>query len=49
LEQKVTALGGVMTVATAAGRGFRLQATLPLTVDLLLQPQPAGQKGEPND
>ena len=49
LEQKVTALGGVMTVATAAGRGFRLQATLPLTVDLLLQPQPAGQKGDPND
>lgn len=38
LEQKVTALGGVLTVVTEAGRGFRLQATLPLTVDLLWQP-----------
>lgn len=50
LEQKVTALGGVLTVATGAGSGFRLQATLPLTVDLLSPPQPVtGQKGATDD
>jgi len=50
LEQKVTALGGVMTVATGAGSGFRLQATLPLTVDLLWQPKLAtGKKGATDD
>lgn len=35
LEQKVAALGGVLTVETAAACGFRLQVLLPLTVDLL--------------
>ena len=50
LEQKVTALGGILTIETAVGAGFRLQVLLPLAVDLLRSTPPAiGQKEATDD
>ncbi|MCX6048437.1 MAG: sensor histidine kinase [Chloroflexi bacterium] len=38
LEQKVQALGGRLSIETQAQAGFRLQALLPLALDVLIKP-----------
>jgi signal transduction histidine kinase len=47
LEQKVTALGGVVSIDTRAGGGFRLSVLIPLALDGSREPlvQPAAKEG----